>query len=224
MTGGRAMSHEGFMFQHRTIGKAAAWAVFGLGILYAVTTVLGLLSLHSSQEPIGDPFFSIMELLTVLIASLMVVNMVVVHVYAPSEMKVHSLMALIFMTLLAGITSSVHFVVLSVSHQIVGTGLTWVPLLISFKWPSVAYTLDILAWDWFFPLSMLCAAPIFKVGRLEKTVRILMMISGGLSLAGLIGVPLEDMQVRMIGVLGYAVVSPIVFLLLGMVFDRASSV
>jgi hypothetical protein len=34
-------------------------------------------------------------------------------------------------------------------------------------------------------------------------------------------VPLEDMQVRMIGVLGYAVVSPIVFLLLGMVFERA---
>jgi hypothetical protein len=215
------MSHEGFTFQHRTIGKATAWAVFCLGILYAVTTVLGLLSLKSAQDPIGDPFFSIMELLTVLIAPLMVVSMVVVHAYAPSEMKVYSLVALIFMILLAGITSSVHFVILSVSHQIAATGLAWVPLLLSFKWPSVAYTLDILAWDWFFPLSMLCAAPVFKVGRLEKTVRTLMIISGVLSLAGLIGVPLEDMQVRMIGVLGYAVVSPIVVLLLGMVFERA---
>lgn len=215
------MSHEGFTLQHRTIGSATAWSVFCLGILYAVTTVLGLLSLKEPHDPIGDPFFSIMELLTVFITPLMVISMVVVHAYAPPEKKVYSLTALIFMILLAGITSSVHFVILSVSHQIAATGMAWVPWLISFKWPSVAYTLDILAWDWFFPLSMLCAAPVFNVGRLEKTVRILMIISGVLSLAGLIGVPLEDMQVRMIGVLGYAVVSPIVFLLLGMVFRRA---
>jgi hypothetical protein len=215
------MSHEGFTLQHRAIGRAAAWAVFFLGILYAVTTVLGLLSLKSPQHPIGDPFFLIMELLIVFIAPLMVVSMVAVHAYASPDVKVYSLTALIFMILLAGITSSVHFVILSVSHQLGATGLTWVPLLISFKWPSVAYTLDILAWDWFFPLSILCAAPVFKVGRLEKTLRILMIIAGVLSLAGLIGVPLEDMQVRTIGVLGYAVVSPIVFLLLGIVFGRA---
>jgi hypothetical protein len=214
------MSHAGFKHQHRIIGRTTACAVFCLGILYAVTTVLGLLSLKSPQDPIGDPFFSIMELLTVFIASLMVVSMVAVHAYAPPEMRLYSLTALIFMSLLAGITSSVHFVILSVSHQIAGTGEPWWPLLFSFKWPSVAYALDILAWDWFFPLSMLWAAPVFKVGRLEKTIRILMIISGVLSLAGLIGVPLENMQVRMIGVLGYAVVAPIAFLLLGMVFER----
>jgi hypothetical protein len=138
-----------------------------------------------------------------------------------TDVKVYSLTALIFTILLAGITSSVHFVILSVSRQLGATGLTWVPLSISFKWQSVAYTLDILAWDWFFALSMLFAAPVFRKGRLERTVQILMIVSGVLSLAGLIGVPLEDMQVRTIGVLGYAVVSPIVFLLLGMVFGRA---
>jgi hypothetical protein len=215
------MSHADFTRQHRTIGRATAWAVFCLGILYAVTTVLGLLSLKSSQDPIADPFFSIMELLTVFIAPLMVVSMVAVHAYAPPAAKVYSLTALIFMSLLAGITSSVHFVILTVSHQIETARLPAISLLISFKWPSVAYTLDILAWDWFFALSMLFAAPIFKVGRLEKTVRMLMIVTGVLSLAGLIGVPLGDMQIRMIGVLGYAVASPIVFLLLGMVFERA---
>jgi hypothetical protein len=215
------MSHEGFTLQHRIVGKTTAWAVSCLGMLYAVTTVFGLLSLKNSHDPIGDPFFSMMELLIVCITPLMVISMVAVHAYAPPEMKVYSLTALIFMILLTGITSSVHFVILSVSHQIAATNMAWVPLLIAFEWPSVAYTLDILAWDWFFSLSMLCAAPVFKVGRLEKTVRVLMIISGVLSLAGLIGVPFEDMQVRMIGVLGYAVISPIVFLLLGIVFGRA---
>lgn len=161
-----------------------------------------------------------MELLIVLMAPLMVVSMVAVHAYAPPEVKVYSLTALVFMILLAGITSSVHFVILTVSRQIETAGLTWVPLLLSFKWPSVAYTLDILAWDWFFALSMLLAAPVFKGGRLETMVRILMIVSGILSLAGLIGVPLADMQVRNIGIIGYGVVAPVVFLLLGIVFRR----
>jgi hypothetical protein len=55
----------------------------------------------------------------------------------------------------------VHFVILSVSRHVEFAGLAWAPLLLSFKWPSVAYALDILAWDVFVGLSMLCAAPVF---------------------------------------------------------------
>lgn len=187
------MSHAGLTFQYRAIATAAAWAVFFLGVVYAVTTVLGFLFLKSPQEPFGEPFFSIMELLIIFMAPLMVISMVAVHAYAPPEVKVYSLTALIFMILLAGITSSVHFVILTVSRQIEATGWRWVPLF-SFKWPSVAYTLDILAWDWFFALSMLFAAPVFQRGWLEKTVRNLMIVSAVLSLAGLIGVPLANSQ------------------------------
>jgi hypothetical protein len=190
-------------------------------LVYAVTLALGLLSLKSPQDAIGDPYFSILELLIVLMAPLMVASMVAVHAYASPETKAYSLTALALMILLAGITSSVHFVILTVSRQIEATGLPWVPLFLSFTWPSVAYTLDILAWDWFFALSMLLAAPVFKVGRLEKTLRILMVVTGVLSLAGLIGVPLADMQVRLIGVVGYVGVSLVVFPLLGIVFGRA---
>jgi hypothetical protein len=218
------MSHDGFTPQHRTIGRFAAWAVFFLEIGYAVTLILGFLSLKSPQDQIGDPFFSILELLILPIAPLMVVCMVAVHAYASPEVKAYSLTALVFMIILAGITSSVHFVVLTVSRQIEAAGLTMAPLFFSFKWPSVAYTSDILAWDFFFALSMLFAAPVFKVGRLEIAVRILMAVSGVLSLAGLIGVPLADMQVRNIGVLGYAGVAPVAFLLLGMVFGHTRPV
>jgi hypothetical protein len=214
------MFHEGFTPQHRTIGRAAAWALFLLGVAYAITTALGFLSLKSPLDQIGDPYFSIMELFTFIMAPLMVIVMVAVHAYAPHEAKAYSFTALAFMILLAGITSSVHFVILAVGHQIEATGLPWVPLFLSFKWPSVVYALDILAWDWFFALSFLFAAPAFKADRLEKTVRILMIIGGGLSLVGLIGVPLADMQVRNIGIIGYGVVAPVVFLLLGIVFGR----
>jgi len=81
------MSHESFTPQHRTIGRAAAWAVFVLGVMYVVTTILGFLSLKSPQDQISDPYFSIMELLIVIMASLMVVVMVAVHAYASPDAK-----------------------------------------------------------------------------------------------------------------------------------------
>ncbi len=214
------MSHNDFTPQHRAVGRYAAWTVSLLLVAYVVTLVLGFLSLKSPQDPIGDPFFSILELLIILMAPAMVVSMVAVHAYASREAKVYSFSALIFMILMACITSSVHFVVLTVSRQIEAAGFTWASLFFSFKWPSVIYTLDILAWDFFFALSMLFAAPVFRASRLETTVRIVMLVSGILSLVGLIGVPLADMQVRNIGIIGYAGVSIVTFPLLGIVFGR----
>jgi hypothetical protein len=130
------------------------------------------------------------------------------------------------MILLAGIPSSVHFVILTVRRQIEAAGLPWLPLFLSFTWPSVAYTLDILAWDVFYALAMLFAAPVFKGGKLQTAVRFLLIPSGIISFVGLLGVPLANMQVRFwydirnIGVFGYAVVAPVAFLLIGMLFGR----
>jgi hypothetical protein len=155
------------------LGRASSFAVFFLLIAYAVSLILGILSLKSPEDPIGDPYFSLLELLIIVMAPLMVIVMVAVHAYTPPETKIYSLIALVFMIILASITCSVHFVILTVSRQIESMGFSWAPLFFSFKWPSVVYTLDILAWDFFFALSMLFAAPVFKIGKLEKTVRFL---------------------------------------------------
>lgn len=218
------MTHEDFTPQHRAVGRVAAWAVFVLGVVYAITTFLGFLSLESPQDPIGDPYFTMMEVLIILIAAAMVVSMVAVHAYASSEATMYSFTALVFMILMASVTSSVHFVTLTVGGQIEATGSSWVSPFISFEWPSVVYALDILAWDWFFALSMLFAAPVFTDGGLEKTVQILFVVSGILSLAGLIGVALADMQVRNVGIVGYAVIGPVAFLFLGFCFTRTRPV
>lgn len=218
------MPHENFTPPQRAIGRASSWSAALLGCIYLVTLVLGLLSLKSPDDPIADPYFSILELLIVLMAPLMVLSMAAVHAYSSPGGKAYSQAALIFMILMAGITSCVHFAILAASRPIAAAGLAGAPLLFSFRWPSLAYVLDILAWDWFFALSMFFAAPVFIRGRLERSLRVLMIASGVLSLAGLIGVPLADMQVRMIGVVGYAVVAPAVFLLLGMIFNRAMPV
>ncbi len=51
-----------------------------------------------------------------------------------------------------------------------------------------------------------------------------MIASGVLSLAGLIGVPLANMHVRNIGIVGYLGVGSLVFLLLGIVWGRVQHV
>jgi hypothetical protein len=148
--------------------------------------------------------------------------MVAVHALASPQTKTFSLVALVFMGVLAGLTSAVHFVILTVSRQTGFAGQSWLPLFLEFRWPSVAYALDILAWDVFFPLSVLSAAPVFGGSRLTSWIRGLMIASGVLAFGGLSGVMVGDMQLRNIGIVGYVGVFVVAALLLAIVFYRAT--
>ena len=199
----------------RRIGRPAAWCTSVVGLAYITVTLLGFLSLESPEAPIADPHFLIMELLTLIIAPLMVVSMVAVHDYAEENDKGYAFAAIVFMALMAGITSSVHGVIMALGDRTAAN-----PLFFSFEWPSVVYILDIIAWDWFFALSMLFAAPVFHKCSLDRTIRLLMISSGILSIAGLAGAAVGNMQIRNIGILGYAVLAPVVFGLLGVAFGK----
>ena len=205
----------------RSLGILSAAATVILVVAYAVTLTVGLLSLESPQEPIGDPMFTILEVLIIVTMPAMVALMVAVHAWAPLHAKTLTLTSLVFMGLLAGLTCIVHFCVLSLSRQPEFAGQSWLPLVLSFKWPSVVYALDILAWDIFFPLSMLFAAPVFSGSRLAAWIRVLMIASGLLSLAGLSGVVTGDMQLRNIGIVGYVGVFLVAAALLAVLFYKA---
>jgi hypothetical protein len=157
---------------------ASAVAVASLVVVYTVTLAAGLLTLDSPQDPIGDPYFSLLEVLILSMVPFMVTLMVAVHAWAPAEARVFSLTALAFMVVLAGLTSALHFVTLTVSREAAFADLSWLPLLLSFEWPSVAYAIDILAWDVFFALSVLFAASVFGGSRLALWVRALLIVSG----------------------------------------------
>jgi hypothetical protein len=206
----------------RSLGIVSAAATVILLVAYAVTLAVGLASLESPQQPIGDPMFTILEVLIIVMMPALVALMVAVHAWAPMHAKTLTLTSLIFMGLLAGLTCSLHFVILTLSRQPEFTGQEWLPLVMSFKWPSVAYPLDILGWDVFFALSMLFAAPAFRGPRLAAWICALMIASGVLSLAGLSGVVVGDMQLRNIGIVGYVGVFLVVAALLGVLYYRAT--
>jgi len=215
------MQSEEFTIQHRIAGLYSSWGLTAFLLLYLFTLILGFLSLASPDDPIGNPFFTILEVLILLMMPLMVLVMIILHSYSSKSERIFSLFALISMIISTTITSAVHFTILSVSRHPSFTTMEWAPYLLSFEWPSIAYSLDILAWDWFFALSILSAAFVLRKGKLEYSIRILMLISGALCLIGLIGIPTGDMQVRLIGVAGYAVLTIPIFFLLGILFKRA---
>jgi hypothetical protein len=205
----------------RWLGLVSAVSTVVLILAYAVTLTLGLVSLESLEQPIGGRLLSILEILIIVLMPAMVALMVAVHAWTPNKVKSLSLTAVVFMGLVAGVTCSVHFVILTVSRQTAFVGQSWLPLLMGWQWPSVVYALDILAWDVFFPVSMFFVAPVFSGSRLAVWIRWLMIVSGALALAGLSGVALGDMQLRNIGIVGYVGVFLIVAMLLAVMFYRA---
>lgn len=198
------------------LGRVSALAVVFLLTAYTVVTIMGFRSLASPDDPIGDPWFTLMELLIVLILPFMVMSFAALHAQAPPEKRGAATAALVFMVMNAGLSSGVHFVIMTVSRRIAAAEFPWFDLFFAFKWPSAAYALDILAWDLFYALAMLFGSALFGGSRFGRALRVMMLISGLLSLAGLAGVLLGSMQVRNIGIIGYTLAALPVFALLGM--------
>ncbi|ULQ55484.1 hypothetical protein KJS94_12605 [Flavihumibacter rivuli] len=198
-------------------------AVFLTGIIYAVITAIGLASLPSKEAVIADPYFTLMELLTILIALLMLVSVAALHTITPAADKVYSLLAVVFMALMTGTTCAVHFVVLTIADHPIMQNLPGISQWLSFQWPSLVYALDILAWDLFFPLALVFLIPVFSRDGKHPTLKWVLTIAAFLSFLGLLGVVLDNMQVRNIGILGYAVLSPITFLLVSKRLDQVNA-
>ncbi len=204
----------------RRLGLFSAVATAILLVAYAITLVIGLASLKSPDDPIGNPWFTMLEVEIIVMMPAIVALFVAVHAWTPARAKALSLSSVVFMGVLAGITCSLHFVVLTLSRQAEFVDQPWLPLFMSFEWPSVVYALDILAWDIFFAVAILFAAPVFSGSRLAAWIRGLMIASGVLSLAGLSGVVLGSMQWRNIGIVGYVPVFMVVVVLLAILFRR----
>jgi len=189
------------------------WSAFGMfvvGILYFIAVAIGIYSVGFTN-PIIDPILGIMEVLTLVTAPLLVILMSAIHRTAPQSRKTQSLIALAFAILVAGLTSAVHFIGLTVLRQ---TGMEGI------EWPSINYAVELLAWDVFLGLSLLFAAPVFQGERLERKIRTGLIVVGALCLIGVLGPITGDMRLQLISVLGYGVFLPIVWLMIASHFQQ----
>jgi hypothetical protein len=207
----------------RHLGVASGVAVALLSAVYAGVLSIGLLTLPSPAHQIQAPWFTLLELLIVAISPPLVGLSVALHACVPQERKAVALASVSFMAMCAALTCTVHFCILTLSKQPAFAGEQWARLVFSFQWPSVAYALDILAWDVFFPLGALLAAAALPASTRTQTIRVLLFASAAFAFAGLAGVPLANMQVRNLGIIGYAILFPIAAALLAKLLYRAET-
>ena len=203
----------------RWIGMWSARALCAIGVAYAVTMVAGFAAMGNLSKPLEDPYLAIMEVLILVMAPILVLLAVVIHACAPEGTKTYSITALGWMLLLAGFTMTVHLVQLTVVRRVDPSAIHGFQYLFNWHWPSVLYGVDIVAWDIFFALALLFAAPVFHAaGRVA--VRNGLLIAGAMCVLGIIGPAVNHIALRQIGIIGYAVVWPIVCVPLSQAFRQ----
>lgn len=193
------------------LGRWSSISLVGIGVGYLLVLAWGV-SIHGLDEPITDPVLAVMEVLTLLAAFALVGLVAAIHDRAAPERKVFGVLALVFGALCAGTTSLVHFVELTAARQLGGGGIVW---------PSRAYAAELLAWDVFLGLALICAAAVLQGDGPERPARRALFACGVLCLLGTVGPVVGDMRLQLVGVAGYAVVLPVAAFLLARVFARS---
>lgn len=194
------------------IGFLSSLSLSLVGVAYIVVVAIGITE-AGLHDPIVDPILAVMEVLTLVSAPLIVAVMAATYETAEPDRRILGLLAVIFAGIMAGLTIAVHFVALTAGRQTDFTVL---------QWPSTLYAVELLAWDVFLGLSLLCAAFVFRGSGIRGLGRWSLFIAGALSLVGVIGPATGDMTLQRIGIVGYGVVLPVAMGMLAQFFRRAS--
>jgi hypothetical protein len=206
----------------RRIGRYSAISVLVISVMYTLTGLIGVVERPSHSAPLRqvDPYLAILEYFIILAAAALVVLMAAIYAYAPANRKTYALAALAFMIGFATLTCGVHFVALTVVRQLDPNVAPQLLRQLSFEtdWPNLVLTLDLLAWDFFFGLSMLFASRVFSGSGLHDKVRASMSLSGILCVLATLGPLTGKMRIPWLGIVGYAFVLPITCVFLFMLF------
>ncbi len=203
--------------RERTVGRAACWAIALLSLAYVPAMLAGFYANGGFDDPVADPYLAVMEVLILLMAIPLVVLFACVHTYAPASRKTFTLGAFALVTVAVGITVCVHVVLLTAGRQLDAAAPGY-DLMLSWTWPSVAFALDIAAWDFFLGFGLILAASAFIGPGMPGRVRRGLWLSGVVCLVGLAGAVTGNMGLRDIGIAGYAVILPLVLLMMARVF------
>jgi hypothetical protein len=198
----------------RSLIRVAGVSTICLSMLYLAILAIGFQSLSESNQAIADPWFALLEILILFLMPALVLLFAAIHELAPPNLKPASLSAAVVMGQVAVLTMLTHFTILLLGRMPDIADADWALFVFSFRWPSVAYVLDVVAWDLLYPIALLFAVWALRDLPAARGSRAAMIAAAALSFAGLGGAALGDMHLRNIGILGYGVLTPVYVALL----------
>jgi hypothetical protein len=168
-------------------GFLAALVSTVLGIIYLLVILgAGLTGQFTFPPPEWLQLFG--GVISLVMCPVLVMLMLALHGVTPFHKQILSQAGAGFTLLFALAVSINRFSQLGVVQQAhaagLNDGLGWFQAYGDY---SIMLGLEYLGWAWFLGLAMLCAAPLFSVGRLENWIRWLMLLYSGLALLSAIG-------------------------------------
>jgi hypothetical protein len=205
------------------IGFWSAAASTALGILYFIII---LVSVATGQFTFPPPDWLQLSagIISLVVCPLLVVMFTSLYAITSPEKKVYSLAALAFTVLFAMSVSTNRFSQLGVVRQGLAAGNTeGIGWFLAYGDFSVMLGMEFMGWAWFLSLGMLCAAPLFSKGRLQKWLRGLMLLYGSLGVVAAVGF-LMPSPLSMLGFVAWGVVLFIVTWLLAIYFQQNTNI
>jgi len=212
---------EGTQPERRFLTWSAACTA-AIAVLFVIVGAAGILLRPPGGSTLSqvDPYLAIHEVLMLLSAISLVIMMASLYRCAPPDRRIFGLTALAFTVLFAALTCAVHFVSLTVGRQIDPGASPWLSHQLVFdQWPTLAMSLDLLAWDFFLGLALLFAAQVFTGGPVRQA-RISMIVAGTLCLAGALGPASGRLEIQYLGIAGYAFALPVACTFVAILFRR----
>jgi hypothetical protein len=200
----------------RSLGLWSSRTYLVLGVAYLVVIVAGFITNRNLKDPVKDPHLAVAEILILLMTPVLLALSAAIHYGAPADARPYTLISLGWMVAAVTTTATVHFVELTVARRLTADDFPAHDQVFGFRWPSILYAVDIVAWDFFFALALLFAVPAFED---EPAVQLGLLASGLLSLGGLVGPAMGRISWRAIGIIGYAVIFPATCIPLSLYFE-----
>jgi hypothetical protein len=202
--------------------KVTTYSLIILGIVYVGLVAWGLGTRDTATGEIKDEIRIAMEICTMISAIVLLLFAVLVQQLTDRANRTLGVMGVLLMLAMVILTSLSHFVSISVGSSLMNADNS-LDLIVSLGWPSMLLSIDILAWDVFFGLAFISLGLSLLSNEAYITTSILMLIAGTLSLLGLIALPMNNMNVRFLGVFGYTVMPILACISLLVAFRRINT-
>jgi uncharacterized membrane protein len=206
------------------VGMWSAACAAVTGVVYVLVGIVGVVQRPPGSRTLQqvDPYLAIMEVLILISAVSLVVMMAAVYEYAERGRKALGLAAFAFTIAFAVLTCCVHFVELTSGRQMAAE----VPPVVlrqlwTGEWPNLGLSVDLLAWDFFLGLGLILGALVFREHEARR-VKISMLATGGLCLAGTLGPATGYMRLQYLAIAGYGFALTVACALLALFFSKES--
>lgn len=189
----------------RQLAEGAALSQVVLTAAYFLTGFAWLWSAPPGADPFhpADPYLAILEILIIFSAVAFIFLAAASQVAAHEDSRAYGAAGLCFAGLFATLTISSHFAQLLILPR------SPAPIV---AWPSVPLLLDLLAWDLFFGISLVCIAT--AVRDQPAWPRFLFLAAGIFCIVGFSGPASGRLALHLLATIGYAGIFPAACLVL----------